>query len=197
MNRLRRAPVTLAALALVGAVAAACTTTSAGEPRPQSPTTGASSDPTSTIEGLPPRPREITLDDVDPCTLIPEADYPDYHLDEPGESDTNDQGQERCTWIHGEVGYFGLTLNVEEGVEIWLDGSKVVQGEPVDPILEFGAVNYRLDEDLDSCFVSVDVADGQQLTVQIGIDNTTIETPPACEYAHEFATSAMRTLVES
>jgi hypothetical protein len=35
------------------------------------------------------------------------------------------------------------------------------------------------------------------LIVTVGIDTSSIEVPPICEYAHQFAASAMETLVES
>lgn len=185
----------MAALALV----VGCTTTSAGEPRPQETSTGGS-DPSgpSGAGDLPPRPREITLDNVDPCTLIPQADESEYYIDEPGEPDENDEGNAQCTWIGTEVGYFGFTLDVSEGIETRLDGSYTVIGDIADPILGFGAVTYALSSDEGACFAAVDVADGQQLIATVGIDRSDLDkVPPLCEYAHQFAASAMSTLVES
>lgn len=195
MNRALPALAALAALTL----SAGCTTTSAGDPRPQNTTASGtgSGDPTNSV-GLPARPREIPLDDVDPCTLIPQTDESDYYIDEPGELGEDDHGNVECTWIGTTVGFFGLTLEVSEGIETRLDGSYTVVGEITDPILDFSTVTYQLDTIENSCFVSVDVADGQQLIVHIGIDNSDLEdVPPVCEYAHQFAASAMETLVES
>lgn len=194
MNRALLALAALAALTL----GAGCTTTSAGEPRPQDTTTSGtdSGDPTNSVD-LPPRPREILLDEVDPCTLIPQTDESDYYIDEPGELGEDDEGNVECVWFGTRVGYFGIKLNVSEGIETRLDGSYTVVGDIADPILDFGTVTYGLSDDENACFVSVDVADGQQLIVQVGIDTSTIEVPPTCEYAHQFAASAMSTLVES
>lgn len=193
----RALPVLTALVALT--LGAGCTTTSAGEPRPQDTTASDtnSGDPTNSV-GLPPRPREIPLDDVDPCALIPEADESDYYIDEPGELGEDDDGNVECTWIGTRVGFFGLTLEVSEGIETRLDGTYTVVGDITDPILDFATATYRLDRIENSCFVSVDVADGQQLIAHIGIDGPFLdEVPPVCEYAHQFAASAMETLVES
>lgn len=193
---MNRATPALAALAVL-MLGAGCTTTSAGEPRPQDTTTSGAGEPTNSV-GLPPRPREIPLDDVDPCTLIPRADESDYYIDEPGESRVDDDGNAECLWVGTEVGYFGIKLDVSEGTETHLDGSYTVVGDIADPINGFGAVTYGLPGDEGACFVSVDVADGQQLVVQVGIDKSDLEdVPPICEYAHQFAASAMETLVES
>jgi hypothetical protein len=194
VNRAITALGILAALA----VAAGCTTTSAGEPRPQETSTN-SSDPTGSESGdLPPRPREVTLDNVNPCTLIPQADESEYYIEEPGEPGEDDEGNAQCTWIGTEVGYFGFTLDVSEGIETRLDGTYTVVGEVADPILDFGTVTYGLSDDEGACFAAVDVADGQQLIAEVGIDGPYLdEVPPICEYAHQLATSAMETLVES
>ncbi len=78
MNRAISALGVMAALALV----VGCTTTSVGDPRPEETSNG-SSDPSGPAESgdLPPRPREIQLDDVDPCTLIPQADESEYYIE--------------------------------------------------------------------------------------------------------------------
>lgn len=186
---------TLASVVLFAGLVSSCTTTSAGEPRPQ--TTAGGQESTSRPGDLPSRPRELKLDDVDPCTLISQSDYPDFHMDESGKPGTDDLGSAECLWTGTAVGYFGITLRVSEGIEVWLDGSKNTQGEVTDPILEFPSVTFTLEDD-NPCFVSVDVADGQQLLVQVGIDGPSVDSvPPVCEYAHQFATSAMNTLVES
>jgi hypothetical protein len=191
----------ISALVLLAAfvVVVGCTTTSVGEPRPQVTSTGASDATGSPGSGdLPSRPREIRLDDVDPCKLIPEADRSEYYIDEPGEAGADDEDNAECTWVGTEVGYFGYTLDVSEGIETRLDGSYTVVGDIADPILGFGVVTYALPGDEGACFAAVDVADGQQLIATVGINKSDLDNvPPLCEYAHQFAASAMETLVES
>ena len=180
-------------------VVVGCTTTSAGEPRPQETSTGTSDTTGSPGSGdLPSRPREIRLDDVDPCKLVPEADRSEYYIDEPGEAGADDEDNAECTWVGTEVGYFGYTLDVSEGIETRLDGSYTVVGDIADPIRGFGVVTYALPDDEGACFAAVDVADGQQLIATVGINKSDLDNvPPLCEYAHQFASSAMETLVES
>ena len=93
---------------------------------------------------MPVRPREIKLDDVDPCTLILEADYPDYYMDEDGVPGEDERGNAECGWDGTEVGYFGIILDVSDGIETRLDGTYTVVGEVTDPVLNFGAVTYAL-----------------------------------------------------
>lgn len=171
-----------------------CTTTSAGEPRPQDAAAGQSAS-----EGPSPRPRDIQLDGKDPCELIPRSDYSDFYLEDPGKPGRNRtfDGDE-CTWDGTEVGYFAVVLITDQGVEMWLNGTTAAEGTEADPIADFPAYSVLLPEDEGSCFVTVDVADGQQLLVHVGIDRQKLSAvPPVCEYAHQFASSAMSTLVES
>lgn len=145
----------------------------------------------------PSRPREIRLDTVDPCTLIPRADYSDYYLDEPGKPEQDDNGAAGCAWDGAEYGFFAISLQTRDGIEVWLDGSRSGLAERTDPVLDFPAVAVMLPDDDRFCVVGVDVADGQSLEVQVGYDLTIPEDmPPICEYAHQFATSAMTTLVD-
>lgn len=180
--------------------ATGCTTVSAGEPRPTSPPSETSTEETSTTEESEERPREIRLDDVDSCALIPQADYPDYYMDEPGTPGENATYQSpECTWTGTEVGAFGITLVVTDGIDMWLDGSRInVDAERTDPIDEFPTVKIVSKNDENACYVGVDVADGQHLLATVIVDNNDLSrVPERCEYAHQLAESAMSTLVES
>jgi hypothetical protein len=182
----RTTPLLVSLLVLLLAGAAGCTSTSSGSPRP--------ADSATTPTGEPSRPQEIRLDDVDPCTLLPEADYSDYYLDEPGEPRQNDLGSEQCVWF-GDVGYLGVSLVTFEGVEAQDDRNG--QMSPTDPIHDFPAYTLTLPGDENACFVLVDVADGQNLNVQAGLDSSRNGIPPVCDFAHQFASSVMSTLVKS
>lgn len=87
-------------------------------------------------------------------------------------------------------------LVTTEGVES--RQGKLGQVEPTDPIDDFPAYTIVLPDRADRvCAVVVDVADGQHLDVQVGLDGERPGIPPVCEYAHQFATSIMSTLVAS
>ena len=145
----------------------------------------------------PSRPREIRLDTVDPCVLVPQADYPDYFMeDEPGEPDTDDEGAAECVWAGTFIGTFAITLRTYEGIGPWLDGSRSGIAERVDPIQGFPAITIQLKGDANFCMVGVDVAEGQTMLVQLDLnEGRPGNLPPICEYAHQFATSVMSTLV--
>ncbi len=176
---------------VIAGVAAGCTSVSSGDPSPAgSATVPTSQDTTSAPQT---RPREIKLDNVDPCSLLPEADYADYYLDKRGEPGKDDRGATNCLW-QGDIGYMGVTLVTFEGIEA--QEGRLGQIEPTKPIEEFPAFTVSLPEDENSCFVSVDVADGEYLDVQVGLHSYPKDIPPICEYAHQFATSIMSSLVK-
>jgi hypothetical protein len=185
-----RLGVLLAAVLLTGLVAG-CTSVSSGDPRPAGSATASSDD--TTTSAPPARPREIRLDDVDPCTLLPQSDYADFELDnKPGKPGKDKQGADNCLW-KGDTGYMGATLVTYEGVEAY--EGRYGQFELADPIDDFPAYTIVLPNDDNACFVVVDVADGQYAKIQVGLDFAPTDRP-TCEYAHDFATSIMSTLVK-
>ncbi|MGH3759505.1 DUF3558 domain-containing protein [Actinophytocola sp.] len=187
--------ITCLSVVLLTGLAAGCTTMSTGDPRPDDvAATSSGGDPAETTSSTQPnRPRDIPLDDVDPCTLLPEADYPDYYLDNPGEPRKDDQGAAACLWL-GEIGYMGATLVTYEDIDEQ-DG-RYGQVESTDPIDDFPTYTIALPNDDNRCFTAVDVADGQYLIVQIGLDSVPTDIPPVCEYSHQFAAALMSTLVD-
>jgi hypothetical protein len=172
---------------------AGCTTLSAGEPSPEGDAGSPSVQPSTPSSAPPKRPREIRLDNLDPCTLLPEADYADYYLDKPGKPDTDDHGAANCVWF-GDVGYMGLTLVTHEGVQA--QEGRLGQIEPTNPIDDFPAYTVTLPNDDNRCFIAVDVAEGQYLDIQIALESFPAEVTSVCDYAHQFATSIMSTVVK-
>ncbi len=174
------------------AAAAGCTTTSAGEPVPavRAADTGSSG-------SWPSRPAELRLDDVDPCALVPQSDLGDYWITKPGKPGEDDKGSPDCFWSASRFGYFGITLRVTEGIEVWRDGSRSGKSADTDPVLDYPAMTIVVPNDDHTCSVAVDVADGQYLLVQAGVDNPPADNHPSvCEYAHRFASMAVAGLVE-
>jgi hypothetical protein len=163
-------------------LAAGCTTTSAGEPTPATNTSP---------EGEQTRPREILLDDLDPCSMLSQDDYDEYRVEEAGEPDENDQGNKRCYW-QSEIGFMSVTLVTHEGIEAQQERTNPI--EPADPIENFPTYTVTLSDVDNSCFTAVDVADGQYLFVQAGVYSSAEGASP-CEYSHQFAGSVMSTLV--
>jgi hypothetical protein len=172
---------------------AGCTNVSAGEPRPRETTGSASTEQPSSSSTPSARPREIRLDGVDPCTLLPQADYPDYYLDKPGEPGTDDNGAATCAWF-GDVGAMDTDLVTYEGVEA-REGRHGTTA-PAEPIEGFPTYTGTLPNDEKACFIFVDVAEGQLLDVQLRLYSFPAEVSSACDYAHQFASSIMSTLVK-
>lgn len=186
-----RRPGFLPAAALVAMLLAGCASVSSGDPQPAGSST-ASSRGTSTSAPLT-RPREIDLDGVDPCTLLPPADYSEFELAEtPGKPGKNDKGANECTW-QGDIGYVSALLVTYEGVEA--QEGRYGQIAPTDAIDDFPAYNVTLPDEDGICAVVVDVAEGQRLDAQLGLDVTPSDRP-TCDYAHDFATSIMSSLVK-
>jgi hypothetical protein len=182
----------LLAATLVTTLASGCTSVSTGDPRPAESAQAGGED-TTTTSTPPTRPREIPLSGVDPCTLLPQNDYADFDLDDkPGEPGKDKQGAANCLW-QGDIGYMSASLITYEGVQAY--EGRYGQFEPADPIDDFPAFTIVLPNDDNRCFVVVDVADGQYLKVQAGLDVAPTDRP-TCEYAHDFATSIMSTLVQ-
>lgn len=186
---IRSSSAALLAAALVATSATGCTSASSGDPRPaESATPGSEVTPTT-----PTRPRDIKLDDVDPCTLLSQTAYSDFKLDnKPGKPGKNDKGADNCTW-QGDIGYVSAVLVTYEGVEA--QKGRLGQIAPAEPIDDFPAYNVTLPDEDGVCAVMVDVADGQYVDAQLGLDVTPSDRP-TCDYAHDFATSIMSTLVK-
>jgi hypothetical protein len=173
---------------------AGCTNVSAGQPRPEASNNPSPDERPSTSTSAPStRPRDIRLDDVDPCTLLPQADYTEYRLDKPGERSSDDNGASTCAWF-GDLGAMDANLVTYEGVEA--REGRLRQIAPADPIDGFPAYTGTLPGDDMVCFIAVDVADGQYLDVQVRLYSLPAGVDSVCDYAHQFATSIMSTLVK-
>jgi hypothetical protein len=170
------------ATALLATLVSGCTSVSSGDPRPAESATSAP----------PARPREIKLDSVAPCILLPQADYPTFELNKPGKPGKTDRGAPDCLW-QGDIGYMSATLVTFEGVDAQV--GRYGKFEPIDPIDDFPAYTITLPDDDQVCFVMVDIADGQYIKIQVGL-NSRPEDRPICDYARQFTESVMGTLVK-
>ncbi|MCT2583037.1 DUF3558 domain-containing protein [Actinophytocola gossypii] len=171
----------LGAFLAIVLLAAGCTTTSPGESKP-APSASDESD----------RPREITLDDIDPCTLLRQSDHNTFSIAGPAEPGEDDHGNAQCVW-NTDGGFIDITLVTHEGFETPKGGLADV--EAADPIEGFPARNLTLTENEHSCFTDVDVAEGQYLTTHVGRYSDSDTDPSPCEYSYQLAESVMSTLV--
>lgn len=200
-----------AVLAVVGvltiALAGACTDATGGQAVPPDgePTETPGGDPAApssdgsepTVE-IPPRPRDLSLDGLEPCALLtqPQLDQlaTRFKFDEPPEADTGEAGP-YCTVSQSAEPFnaIDIVLVTDEGIEPWLSGKRNVDAWLVS-IAGYPAANYKLmgTED-EECVTSVGVADGQQLTVDLqALEDT--DYRELCRITEQVATMATQTL---
>jgi hypothetical protein len=190
----------------------ACIDSTGGEARPSDNTTDApsgspssapspsSSGPVPTVE-IPPRPRDLSLTGIEPCSLLTAPQLAQlasrFKFDEPPESDVrkNSGKHPYCTVEQSAEPFNAIDILVvtDEGIEPWLTGRRNVDAWLVS-IAGYPAANYKLmgTED-EECVTSVGVADGQQLTVDL---QTLVDTDyrQLCQVTEQVATWATQTL---
>jgi Protein of unknown function (DUF3558) len=179
----------LVALA-VGCVSCTSTVT----PPPPTPVTGVV---------LVPRPRDIPVDDVDPCSLLTPAQRAALKLEGEPRNSTDDGpflGPTRnCTHLGFGKPNIAISIAVAagKGIERYtVEGSR----SDVSPIVVDGypAVLARPQTFSDFCTVALDVAPGQLVDVQFrdgGGDQPKISMDELCAGARTTATDVIRTLL--
>jgi hypothetical protein len=189
----------LAAIVCACGTVAGCGETSPGTPQGRVGNTEVSdSTDTSSEEPAVDRPREITLEDRDPCALVPQADWPKFHIEKPGKPKQNSTFKSPECFYANDTGGVAVTLVITEGIEVWTDGGRSAQIEKAPPVEGFPALSATIREDDFACDALVDVADGQYLKAYAVVTaSKESELPERCEFAHQLAESAMRTLVGS
>ncbi|MCI2419113.1 DUF3558 domain-containing protein [Saccharopolyspora sp. K220] len=167
------------------------TSDTAAPPPPPPPTTSAP-------PPLPPRPFELGLDGVDPCTLLTPDQREQLGFDrEPlPDSEAGFGDAATCSYRNttAKVGA-RLALITTEGMGVWTDDTAQVEASPV-VIGGFPALVIKT-PGLDlSCNVAVDVAEGQHLDVLYRDDGG--QPPPPvdqlCAGAQRVAEDAVATL---
>lgn len=197
--------VLLASMICVGAVLAGCSDDATGSPRPADSTTQGSSEPSTTQAGATPstkrpadRPREIKLDGKDPCALVPQGDWAKFYIEKPGIPQESKTFKSRQCFYGTNIGSFTVTLVVTEGIQAWNRGGRNADVADAEPIEGFPAISVAGKADRRGCYAVVDVADGQYLMSDVGVTpSAESKVPEKCEYAHQLAESAMKTLVGS
>jgi hypothetical protein len=167
---------------------------STGTPSGEPPSTG---DSEPTVE-IPPRPRELSLDGIEPCSLLTQAQLAqlatEFRFDEPPTSETGDAGAYCAVGQTAEpFNVVDIELVTDEGIEPWLSGDRNVDAWLVS-IAGFPAASYKLaGTDDEECATSVGVADGQQLTVDL---QALVDTDyrELCRVTEQVATMATQTL---
>jgi hypothetical protein len=177
-------------LALVPAVTlcAACASAVGGAPAADS------SEPR-----LPPRPRELRIDGIDPCGTLTSAQLKSLNVARYGASKPDGRRGPSCDWIHSPsepIENYSVDINTRAGVETMFDQPKL----EVVKVADFGAVQtpalYGTGER--DCVVNVDVAPGQAVQVGYFYNGATVPMTHelACHKARYAAELAMETILQ-
>lgn len=204
----RRAPL-LCALLVAAAFAASCDQ-SPGQARPADtpakPTATSGGTGSNTIRpssttsiSLPPRPRVVRVETMgDPCGLLTDEQRRQHRISRFRPRADTGFGHRGCTF-HVDEGapYYGFTVTPTPD----LDARTVLAGHNgrttrVVAAAGFPAVEGTLGGSNISCFINVDVADGQSLEVQSLLNSTdAFTTEQLCEMTRQVAEAAMTTLL--
>lgn len=193
------------AMVLVVLFAAACTKSEAGQPSAAGgggPTSESGRPPTSgsaSTVAIPPRPRDLTLDGIDPCTLFTDAQIAQLKL-ERKRPRTTDKGMKDCALdaLKSPFDHYSALATTNEGIEPWLTGKRNVEAK-LSSVAGFAAATYWFrgahDHNTPDCTTSVDVAKGQSLTVSADNDGQqTYTLEQLCQRAEQAAGLAVQTL---
>jgi hypothetical protein len=176
-------------LALVPAitVCAACTSPIGGEALPES-----ASSP------VPPRPRELRIDGLDPCKALTSTQLTSLGVQFYTADQAKDGRGPSCDWIHSPsepIESYTVAMSTADGVELALAQPQ----HDVVTVAGFGAVETPgvFSTGKDDCFVHIDVAAGQALQVGYFYDGATLPMTHdlACQKARNAAELAMQTIL--
>jgi hypothetical protein len=192
---MRLALLLLCAAALAGCSAYPLTETS--QTHDNSSSAAAPTTTTTTSLTLPPRPREIPLDKVNPCAILTKDQRAQLSLDTPPSPYTDTELKARACTIRGT--YSGqvarLALVTNEGADLWIS-DEAQNTSKVIAIVGFPALEVRT-PGLDTlCNVEVDVAKGEFLDVLFrdGGGAAPIPQDDLCLGAQRVAEAAMTSL---
>lgn len=152
---------------------------------------------------IPPRPADLPLDGVKPCSLFTKAQLTRLKITDPPRAKTAG-GQLRgpgCDLdIDTEDTFYGYEVIAitDRGIDFWLTGTRNVEAR-LDEVAGYPAATYWLTgaegNNVDGCTTSVDVADGQQLMVTADNDpDHRFTLDQLCQMAKQAAGLATQTL---
>jgi hypothetical protein len=180
------------------ALLAGCST--GGQASPADPPATESAAPTTVA--LPPRPRDVPIDDVDPCTLLTRQQRVELRLDQPplggrGPSVLYPGDVSSCS-IRGNEPAISIYIQTvtTAGIEFFTTGQTDSEVQPIELSGFPAAVAAPMHTD-DSCKVLVDTAPGQMVDVQAmsaGADPP-IPEEQLCHDAERAANAVMDTLL--
>lgn len=153
---------------------------------------------------LPPRPRDVRIDGVEPCSLLTEQQRLELGLDGKPAASTRPsvlfKGDETVCIVRGyspRAVSVGVGVVTTSGIELLMDGQIDADVRAV-KVREFPAIVVTPTKFSDFCSVMVDVAPGQILDVQYadGGREPPISQQQLCQGAEQVAGAAMTNLVD-
>ena len=190
-------------LAALAVLLAACAPAASTPAPPPAPTSAATSAPPTALVPLPPRPYEIRLDGVDPCTLLAPEELTDLGLEQRATRDVRTSRlyggvTDLCSWSGFEPRAIavGVNLSVTGGVELFTERPVPGVVTPLD-VQGFPAVLARSDRFPEACSVIIDAAPQQAVDVQFRDGGRLPRNPQdeLCEGAQAVADLVMAHLI--
>ncbi|TCP50840.1 uncharacterized protein DUF3558 [Tamaricihabitans halophyticus] len=147
------------------------------------------------------RPQDITLDDVQACDLIPQADLATLQVTaKPSSVDVvegADMEGNTCIYSPANSNVVSVSVVTNHGVDRWTDGSqKNATSTDVHPVDGFRTIRVTYFESgpHDPCTLYVDAANDQSLKISAGPN--TDDEPRTCDLARQFGNAAMSALTQ-
>lgn len=191
----------LAALALLSGLAlAGCTQSDSGQAVAGGPSASPGTGQSSPAQ-IPPRPRELALNGLDPCKLFVKAQLDQIKVNRQRnlvqDKDTFKgaplcamDGEDNQAFVH-----YTLWLVTSEGIEPWLAGKRNADAK-LASVDGFPAATYKIKATTTfNCWTAVGVADGQQLMVEFRPTTRDAFTQDQmCQKSEQAAAFAVQTL---
>lgn len=192
-----------AKFAAVGVVAVAaltgCTSPRAGEAYVV-PTAESSASQSAKASELPGRPSELTLQGVDPCTLLTSAQLDQLKVNsKPRPVPASNQGPSCSFDVDLTKPYYTIGITAVSGeLESWLTGARRKSSMTTQPssVEGFPALrNFRQSSDPSDCETLVGVANAQTMVVQaFPVTQGAFDQQQLCDLSTQAATMALQTL---
>jgi hypothetical protein len=195
-------------VATVVAFLAACTTSEAGTPSPSadSGSTGSEQPSSTTSEPpsveVPPRPRDLSLDGLDPCTLFTDTQraqlrVDDVRADDGGSSGTIYKDMKQCTLDVTAAEPFNsydvvAVTNVD--FSFWLEEDSNADAELIS-VAGFPAAQFHIKGGgTYDCAIAVGVAENQHLHIEMLPLSDDVTGDEICQGSRQAAEMALQTL---
>lgn len=191
-----------AAAVFAATMATGCTSLEHGQPRAaQSATNADSQQEPQQGPQLPPRPRELPLRGIDPCTLLTDAQLDQLQVtSEPRPAPASNGGSECSLDADLAEPYYSYGIETITNVDVtaWLSGNKHKTSMRAEPttVADFPALTtFRAESTPTDCDTLVGVAHGQTLRVQMYLVSAdAFSTRQLCDMSKQAATLAVQSL---